>query len=88
MLTFIYTDHRALEWLLTKQDVSRREARWLEEISRYHLKLSYIPGRTNVADPISRVPALMNINPGWLLVVTRAMDANQGKGDTKVSKQQ
>jgi hypothetical protein len=73
MLTTIYTDHRALEWLLTKQDVSRREARWLEEISRYHLKLTYIPGRTNVADPISRIPALMLINPGWLCAITRSM---------------
>jgi transposase InsO family protein len=70
--TQIFTDHRALEWLLSKQDVSRREARWLEEISRYNLKLSYIPGRTNVADPVSRVPALMFINPGWLCALTRA----------------
>jgi hypothetical protein len=70
--TQIFTDHRALEWLLSKQDVSRREARWLEEISRYNLKLSYIPGRTNVADPISRVPALMFINSGWLCALTRA----------------
>ena len=45
--TNIFTDHRALEWLLTKQEVSRREARWLEEISRYNLKLSYIPGRNS-----------------------------------------
>jgi hypothetical protein len=73
MVTTIYTDHRALEWLLTKQDVSRREARWLEEISRYHLKLSYIPGRTNVADPVSRVPALMFVNAGWLNAITRSM---------------
>lgn len=71
--TQIFTDHRALEWLLSKQDVSRREARWLEEISRYHLKLSYIPGRTNVADPVSRVPALQYINAGWLTAITRAM---------------
>jgi RNase H-like domain found in reverse transcriptase/Reverse transcriptase (RNA-dependent DNA polymerase)/Integrase zinc binding domain/Chromo (CHRromatin Organisation MOdifier) domain len=70
--TQIFTDHRALEWLLTKQDVSRREARWLEEISRYNLRLSYIPGRTNVADPISRIPALMNINSGWFSAITRA----------------
>jgi hypothetical protein len=70
--TNIFTDHRALEWLLTKQDVSRREARWLEEISRYNLKLSYIPGRINVADPISRVPALMHFNVGWLHALTRS----------------
>ena len=70
--TNIFTDHRALEWLLTKQEVSRREARWLEEISRYNLKLSYIPGRINVADPVSRVPALMYIRPAWLFAITRA----------------
>jgi hypothetical protein len=73
--TNIFTDHRALEWLLSKQDVSRREARWLEEISRYNLKLSYIPGRTNVADPISRVPALMFIRAGWLHAVTTRAQA-------------
>ena len=71
LTTNIFTDHRALEWLLSKQDVSRREARWLEEISRYNLKLSYIPGRTNVADPISRVPALMCVRAGWLHAITR-----------------
>jgi hypothetical protein len=70
--TNIFTDHRALEWLLTKQDVSRREARWLEEISRYNLKLSYIPGRINVADPVSRVPALMYVRPAWLFAITRS----------------
>jgi len=69
--TQIFTDHQALSWLLTKQDVSRREARWLEEISRYHLKLTYIPGRTNVADPVSRVPALRYINTTWLNALTR-----------------
>jgi hypothetical protein len=69
--TQIFTDHHALSWLLTKQDVSRREARWLEEISRYHLTLTYIPGRTNVADPISRVPALRSINATWFNALTR-----------------
>jgi len=80
--TQIFTDHRALEWLLSKPDVSRREARWLEEISRYNLKLSYIPGRTNVADPVSRVPALMNINAGWFCAITRSMDRAQTTGTT------
>ncbi len=69
--TQIFTDHQALSWLLTKQDVSRREARWLEEISRYHLTLTYIPGRTNVADPVSRVPALRSINATWFNALTR-----------------
>jgi transposase InsO family protein len=69
--TQIFTDHQALSWLLTKQDVSRREARWLEEISRYHLTLTYIPGRTNVADPVSRVPALRSINVAWFNALTR-----------------
>ena len=77
--TQIFTDHRALEWLLSKPDVSRREARWLEEISRYNLKLSYIPGRINVADPVSRVPALMCINTGWLSALTRAQAAAQAR---------
>jgi hypothetical protein len=71
--TQIFTDHRALEWLLSKPDVSRREARWLEEISRYNLKLSYIPGRTNVSDPISRIPALMFINAQCFAAITRSM---------------
>ena len=75
--TNIFTDHRALEWLLTKQEVSRREARWLEEISRYNLKLSYIPGRTNVADPVSRVPELMSINSAFLLALSRKTTRKQ-----------
>ena len=41
--------------------LSRKQARWMEFMSRFHYKWKYIPGRTNVANPLSRSPLLMFI---------------------------
>ncbi|KAJ9526886.1 hypothetical protein QJQ45_017744 [Haematococcus lacustris] len=49
----ILTDHNPLIYLQTQPNLSRRQVRWMYEIK-------YIPGATNVADPISRNPALAN----------------------------
>ncbi|KAJ9508332.1 hypothetical protein QJQ45_011839 [Haematococcus lacustris] len=52
----ILTDHNPLIYLQTQPNLSRRQ----EELSRYKYEIKYIPGATNVADPISRNPALAN----------------------------
>lgn len=57
----VVTDHNALVHLPTQPNLSRRQARWMEFLARFHFKWEYRPGRTNVADPISRNPALAAI---------------------------
>ncbi|KAJ9519231.1 hypothetical protein QJQ45_017892 [Haematococcus lacustris] len=54
----ILTDHNPLIYLQTQPNLWRRQVRWMEELSRYKYEIKYIPGATNVADPISRNPAL------------------------------
>ncbi|KAJ9515671.1 hypothetical protein QJQ45_002689 [Haematococcus lacustris] len=38
-----------------KKNLSRRQARWMELLSRFDFKLEYIPGPVNPADPLSRL---------------------------------
>jgi hypothetical protein len=59
----LVTDHNPLVGLqaapaLTGKQLPavRRQARWLEELQRFHVTWQYRPGRTNVADPLSRCP--------------------------------
>ncbi len=68
--SLLITDHHPLVYLQDQPQLSRRQARWLQFLARFNLKWEYRPGRTNVADPISRNPAL-------LAVVTRAETAAQ-----------
>jgi hypothetical protein len=53
----VVTDHNPLTFFPTQPTLSRRQARWAEYLSRYRFTWEYRPGRTNVADPLSRVPA-------------------------------
>ena len=34
--------------------LSARQARWAETLSRYHFRITYKPGKTNRADPLTR----------------------------------
>ncbi|EEB88909.1 hypothetical protein MPER_13063 [Moniliophthora perniciosa FA553] len=53
----IYTDHRTLENFGTQKSLSRRQARWLEELSQFDMTICYIKGEDNtVADALSRLP--------------------------------
>lgn len=54
----LVTDHQPLTYLMDQQKadmINRRQARWLERLSRFNFTYKYIQGRLNVADPISRV---------------------------------
>jgi hypothetical protein len=52
----VVTDHNPLVHLQTQPNLSRRQARWAEYLQRFDLQWTYRPGRTNVADPLSRIP--------------------------------
>jgi hypothetical protein len=52
----VVTDHNPLTFFKTQPNLSRRQARWSEYLSRFHFEWEYRPGRINVADPLSRFP--------------------------------
>jgi RNase H-like domain found in reverse transcriptase/Reverse transcriptase (RNA-dependent DNA polymerase)/Integrase zinc binding domain/Retroviral aspartyl protease len=54
----LITDHQPLTHLQAQRGqglLSRRQARWMEFLSRFDFKWEYQPGRINVADPLSRL---------------------------------
>jgi hypothetical protein len=54
--TFVVkTDHKALEYLMTKKELSGRQARWTEKLSQFEFKIEYVKGADNgAADALSR----------------------------------
>ncbi len=53
----VYTDHKTLLNFNTQIHLSRRQARWMEELSIYDCKFVYVKGEDNtVADSLSRYP--------------------------------
>ena len=51
----VYSDHKALEYFMTTKNLSARQARWAELLSRYHFTISYRPGAKNQkADALTR----------------------------------
>ena len=66
----VVTDHQPNTFLHTKPAVqlSRRQTHWMEFLSRFDFVWEYRKGACNVADPISRNPALLlgMIQPGQL----------------------
>jgi len=53
----VYTDHKTLLNFNTQKELSRRQARWMEELAIYDCKFVYVKGENNsVADALSRYP--------------------------------
>ena len=51
----ILTDHRALEYFMTKRQLTARQARWAEILSRFNFRITYRPGKQNQrADALTR----------------------------------
>ena len=51
----IYSDHRALEYFMTKRQLTARQARWADTLSRFNFQIMFQPGRQNMkADALTR----------------------------------
>lgn len=58
-----YTDHKGLIHLLEQKNLSGRQARWLEKISKFDFEVVYVPGVENIlSDALSRM--YTNDEPG------------------------
>ncbi len=54
----VRSDNTSVTHLLTKPTLTKKQARWVEELSQYHFSLEHIAGKDNTADPLSRRPVL------------------------------
>ncbi len=52
----LVTDHHPLTYLQSQKTLSRRQARWVQFLSRFNFQIVYRKGATNIADPLSRSP--------------------------------
>ena len=69
----IVTDHNPLKYFDTKQDLSPRQARWAQYLSRFNYTWEWIKGTTNPADFLSRNPVYSAV---LCAVTTRAQSGN------------
>ena len=78
----IISDHHPLVHLQTQPSLSRRQARWAEYLQRFHFKWEHQPGRTNVADPLSRRPFLasLRIHPARIYKVGQSLPPPPERG--------
>ncbi|KAJ9521617.1 hypothetical protein QJQ45_008956 [Haematococcus lacustris] len=86
----LYTDHRPLISLPTQNILSRRQTRWMEFLARFSYTIEYLPGISNPADPLSRIPAATvqtckgpgADNVKSILVMTRSKRRSQEEEET------
>ena len=70
------TDHNPLVFLRSQKTLSRRQGRWVEYLERFDHTWKYIPGRTNVADPLSRNPVLNVLKAHQILACEEAQPSS------------
>jgi transposase InsO family protein len=79
----IITDHAALKFIKSQSNLSRRQARWLEVLQSSNFDVKYRPGKTNVvADALSRIPQLSNINTFNTNLIDKELIINEYKNDS------
>lgn len=52
----LHTDHKSLETIMKSTDLNDRLQRWISQLADYDFSIKYIPGNTNKADGLSRIP--------------------------------
>ncbi|MGL5500526.1 MAG: reverse transcriptase/ribonuclease H family protein, partial [Plesiomonas shigelloides] len=57
----VVTDHCPNSFFQSMATLNRRQARWSEILSGFRFRWQYRPGRTNVADPLSRNPVSLAV---------------------------
>jgi hypothetical protein len=69
----LYTDHHSLKYFFTQRDLSRRQARWAQDLAPYqpNMTIVYRKGPENQADALSRIPHLSHLQT--LTPVTHAL---------------
>ena len=56
-LSYLLTDHKALEYFITSKKLTRRQARWALTLANYNFQIAYRPGKANgKADALTRKP--------------------------------
>ncbi|OWZ01672.1 Retrotransposon nucleocapsid protein [Phytophthora megakarya] len=75
----VETDHRSLETVFKQKSISRRIARWYDELAEYQFQIRYIKGAENsVADGISRRPDFMtSAEPVTLAAISTRQQVRQ-----------
>ncbi|GKC03870.1 putative reverse transcriptase domain-containing protein [Tanacetum coccineum] len=59
MKSFVYTDHRSLQYIFDQKELNMRQRRWIELFSDYVCEIRYHPGKENVvADALSKKETL------------------------------
>ena len=76
----VVADHNLLIWLQTQQDLSPKQVRWVGYLQRLPFTWKYIPGRTNVADPLSRSPSLKDA-PGRSMIAAMSVTPRTPRGE-------
>ena len=52
----VFSDHRGLEFFMTKKTLSRRQQPWAEFLSEFNFKIQYVTGKANAkADALTRM---------------------------------
>jgi RNase H-like domain found in reverse transcriptase/Reverse transcriptase (RNA-dependent DNA polymerase)/Integrase zinc binding domain/Retroviral aspartyl protease/DNA N-6-adenine-methyltransferase (Dam) len=53
----LYTDHHSLKFFFTQKNLSKRQARWAEDLAAFqpNMEIVYRPGPENQADALSRI---------------------------------
>lgn len=82
----VFSDCKALQWLLQLQSPNSRLMRWKFELAAYDFKINHIKGKDNhVADCLSRY--IIPSSTKSMNVLTRAQNLKQGNSDYKTPRQ-
>eukprot|EP00798_Chlamydomonas_sp_ICE-L_P016446 gene16446-22665_t len=68
----LYTDHRSLKYFFTQRDLSKRQARWSQDLAPFqpNMTIVYKPGPENQADALSRLflSEIMDLLPHQVII--------------------